>query len=355
MKPKKLAAPVDSFGWPLPKPNFRIKPNVLSERIRTIFKQLESRGLSGDSEAMNEFEHLLSLYGMTHQHLLRERAKDGDKLFDGSLSIQELLWLADDTIECLGWLAKKRSKDCEYYAERRLNWPGFISVLASINRKSKEVINYIPLGKKFNHYNRKKTEADILFQVARFAIAYASKPDDSFSGIYFAPFIEGVLWMKRPERDEALKKFASQQGPLTQANWDKWKPVLTRVITLYYGPSWERWKMIPDSPIPAIYLKRERKSKLRLKTYRDMCPAEIFGVMKEWGEHLSKNNKLTRADSAEIKTWVTRQNKNRRCIMDIEPDEALKKIHARVALRDGGWGDFKSEILNRCKRLLPKN
>lgn len=85
---------VDSFGWPLPKPNFRIKPNMLSERIGTMLKQLESRAISGDSEAMKEFEHLLSLYGDKHQSLLRERAKDGDKLFDSSSSIQELLWLS---------------------------------------------------------------------------------------------------------------------------------------------------------------------------------------------------------------------------------------------------------------------
>jgi hypothetical protein len=344
---------VDSMGWPLPKPNFRIKPNVLSERIRTMFKQLESRGISGDSEAMKEFEHLLSLYGDKHQRLLRERAKDGDKLFDGSYSIQELLWLADDTIECLAWLAIHRSKDCEYWAERRLNWPGFISVLASINRQSKAVIDHIPLGKRLP-YNRKKTEADSFFRVARFVIDYVSKPSDSFSGVYFAPFIRGVLWMKRPERDQALMKFAAKQGPITQTNWVKWKPVFERVITLYYGPSWEKWKMIPDSPIPSNMFKKCGKSRWKLKTYRDICPADIFGLWKEFGEHLSRNNKFTPAEMAEIGTWSNRKQ-NRPCIMDVEPDEALNRVKGRAAKRKGGWGDYKNEILNRCKRLLPKS
>ena len=342
-------------GWPLRYRVTRLKPGQLVKRVESAMAELQMQAKAGDDVAVREFERLLTALGYEYQDLLRERAKAGDKSFHGSSSIQELLWLADDTIECLAWLAKHRSEDCECHAERRLNWPGFISVLASINRKSKEVIEHIPLGRKFDHYNRRKTEADSLFRVARFAISYVTERQDSFSGIYYAPFIKDVLWMKCPERDEAIKKFAAEQGPLTRANWDKRKPVLERVITLYYGPSVERWEMIPDLPIPKSVLNKCGKSRLKLKTYRDICPAEIFGIMKEWGEHLCRNNKFTPDELAEIRTWSNRQNTDRPCIMDVAPDIALKNIKGRAAKRKGGWGDYKGEILNRCKRLLPKS
>jgi hypothetical protein len=343
----------DCFGWPLPTPNKQDKSKAIAERIKADFAQLEARALSGDLEAVKEFEQLLTVFGDKHQHLLRERAKDGDKTLHGQHSIDALLSFADETIVCLGWLAKNKSADCSFWAKRRLNWPGFISVLASTNRKAKEVVTHIPLGQKYSHYNRKKTETDSLFQAARRVIDYVNRPGDSFSGIYFAPFVKGVEWMKTAERDEAIKKLAIERGPLTQENWDKWKPIFDRVVTLFYGPSLERWEMMPDSKVPQKILIAANKTRFKLRTYRDICPADIFGVLEEWGKHLSQNNKLTPAELVEIETWGKRKQ-SRPCIMDIEPDDALKRIKGRVLGRKGGWGDYKSEILNRCRRLLPK-
>jgi hypothetical protein len=185
---------VDCFGFPLPAVNTRIKLARIVADVKTTLGQLEARAMSGDAEALKEFDRLLAVYGSKHQHLLRERAKDGDKTFNGSHSIQELLWLADDTISCLGWLAKNKSADCVWYAERRMNWPGFISVLPDIEKKSQAIKACIPLGKKFRHYNKNRTQADILFQIARFVISlFSEKPSvDSYSSFYFAPFIKGV-------------------------------------------------------------------------------------------------------------------------------------------------------------------
>ncbi len=310
---------------------------------------------------MSEFERLLALYGSKYEFIMRQRAKDGDKSLHSSSSIQELLWLADDTIQCLAWLAKNRSSDCARHAARRFNWPGFISVLASINRKSREVVSHIPLGKDYKHIDWKRTEVDKLFHAALFINKYISKPQaDSFSGVYYAPFIKGVLWMSMEERGAAIKKFNEKQGPQTRANWKKWKPLIARVVTLYYGPSSEKWKLIPNYRIPPKKFKFRKPlavERVKLKTYRDICPAEIFGVLKEWIKYLSQKIKFSESEIAELQTWLDRQNKyqGRTCIMEIEPDEALKKIHARVERRDGGWGDFKSEILKRCFRLLPKN
>jgi hypothetical protein len=138
----------DCFGWPLPAPNRREKSKALAERIKSDFAQLNARALSGDADATKEFEHTLVLFGHMHQHLLRDRAKAGDKEFDGCSSIQELLWLADDTTTCLAWLAKNKSADCTYYAERRMNWPGFISILADVESKSQAIKACIPLGRR---------------------------------------------------------------------------------------------------------------------------------------------------------------------------------------------------------------
>ncbi len=353
MKKKKL---VDYFGWPLPQPNSRISTRVLVTRIQAVFAQLESRAITGDKEAMREFERLLSVFGKKHQHLLRERAKEGDKSFHGGSSIIELIWTAEDAAECLAWLAKNRPKDCERHAANRLSWPGLISYLPSIERKSQELKRLIPLGRNFKHYDRRRTQADSLFRAAQFVIKYVSRNGgDSYSGIYYAPFIDGVLWMKSPERHEAINAFGAKQGALTRDNWQKWKPVLSRVVTFYYGPSWERWKLMPDLPLPQSMLRQLGKSGFQFKTYKDICPAQQLGVLNEWREHLSKSHKLTKADKADIQKWINAIKNERPCIMDIEPDDTLKNLHARVARRDGGWGDFKNEILNRCKRLLPKN
>jgi len=366
MKPKDHVTLVDCFGWPLPPPNGNIKLKDLVERIKTAVAQLESRAISGDSETMREFEQLLSVFGDKHQHFLRDRAKAGDKSFHGQSSIEKLLWTADDTAECLAWLAKNHSIDCERHAECRLNWPGFISLLPSIESKSQALKACIPLGRKFEHYNKKRTQADMLFRIARYAISYFSDHPsfNSYSSFYFTPDIKDVEWMKRQDAHEAIKKHCARLGAISRDNWPNWKPIFARFITLHYGPSHERWKLIPDTPMPQELKLAESKRKigrpdLEPKSWKDnLYIARKFGTAAEWYGQFGKALELTPTERDELKKEIEQfaAGKAESCVnvMDIEGDASLVRLRKRANSRNAKWGDYKNEILRRCQHLLPK-
>jgi hypothetical protein len=337
------------------------KSEKLVKQIEFALAELESQGKAGDAASKDQHERLLAVISTKYQDTLWERAKIG-KGYRGFDSIWELLGIADNTIDRLFWLAKNRSKDCEGLAETRLNWPAYISLLPDIERNCQKLKKHIPLGRKFSHYS-KRTKVDTLFGIARFVIRYLSESHDSFSGIYFAPFIKGIEWMKNPERDEAIKKYCAECGAMTRKNWPRWKPIFERVITLYYGPSRERWKFIPNTPVPKKLGSEEsnHKSKrpdLTPKSLKDnLHIAEIFGTTIEWHEQFGKRMSLTAAEKAELENDLKRlaAECRRRCVMDMERDKALEKIHEREERRDGGWGDFKSAILRKCFNLLPRS
>jgi hypothetical protein len=351
--------------WRHPTLRYRVSglsPEKLVKRIESALAELDAQAKAGRDNAKGEFERLMTALGSWYQSELRERAKAGDKSFHGSSSIQELLELADDTIECLGWLAKNRSADCEYYAERRMNWPGFVSILADIESKSQAIKACIPLGRKFEHYSRKRTQADILFRCARFAIDYfTDHPSfDSNAAFYFYPYINGVEWMERQVAHKAINDYCKTLGPVAQINWPKWKPVFARFITLQYGPSSERWKLIPDTPMPKkLFQKSEIKSKrpeLVPKSWNDCLHiADRFGTTAEWYQEFGKKMPLTPAERIELLSDLKQMaaQSGRRCIMDIPPDASLRRLQKRANSRNGKWGDYKNEILRRCRNLLP--
>jgi len=350
-------------GWPLRYRVTRLKPGQIVKRVESAMAELQMQAKAGDDVAVREFERLLTALGSEYQDLLRERAKAGDKSFHGSSSIQELLDLADDTIECLGWLAKNKSADCEYYAERRMNWPGFVSILADIESKSQAIKACIPLGRKFEHYSRKRTKADILFRCARFAIDYfTDHPSlDSNASFYFYPYIKGVEWMERERAHKAINDYCKTLGPVTQTNWPKWKPIFARIITLQFGPSSERWKLIPNTPMPKKWLqKSEIKSKrpeLVPKSWNDCLHiADRFGTTAEWYQEFGKKLPLTPAERIELQNdlKLMAAGNRRHCVMDIPPDASLARLQKRANERNAKWGDYKNEILRRCRNLLPR-
>ncbi len=339
-----------------------LPPRGLVKRIESALAELEAQAKVGRDKAKDEFERLMTALNSKYQTELRERAKAGDKSFHGSSSIQELLWLADDTIECLHWLAKNRSADCEYYAERRMNWPGFVSILADIESKSQAIKACIPLGRKFEHYSRKRTQADILFRCARFAIDYfTDHPSmDGNSSYYFYPDIKGVEWMEREKGVKAINDYCAKLGPVTQNNWWQWKPIFARFITLQYGPPSERWKLIPDTPMPKKwYQKSVLKSKrpeLVPKSWNDCLHiADRFGTTAEWYQEFGKKLPLSPAERTELENDLKQMAaRNRKlCIMDVPPDASLARLQRRANERNAKWGDYKNEILRRCQNLLP--
>ena len=349
MKPKNPPALVDCFGWPLPPPDENEKLTNLVERVKAANVQLESRAVSGDVEAMREFESQLAQMGRKYLHLLSARSKFSGTSFNGQSVIEQLLETADDTIECLGWVAKNRSRACERFAENRLTWPGFISSLPSIEKKSQALKDHLPLGRKYNHYHS-KTVADKLFKAARWIIKYVSDGDDWRAMFCFGPF----EWLERDEYRQAMMMFRQRLGPLTRSNWAKWKPVFARCSTLIYGPPRERWKLVPDSPMP---MKLRRKySVLTVTSYKDdLWIAIRLGVTNEWFQHYVATHKITLEEKAKLQIDVqhyAEQNPHP-CLMDIEPDDTLKGIQRRVEDRDGGWGDYKAALLRKCKNLLP--
>ncbi len=340
-----------------------LPPMKLVKRVESALAELETLAKAGDEIAVREFERLLSALGSKHRDMLWQRAKDGDKSLNHFSSIWELLGIADDEIEHLGWLAKHRSKDCERFAVDRLTWPGFISILPSIESKSQALKLCIPLGRDYEHYDKRRTKADAFFRAARFTIKFFKEGGalDSGAGIYYVPWIEGVEFMFRPEREQKIKSYLAQLGPMTRGNWPNWKPVFERFITFHYGPSHERWKLMPDSQLPPappeIKGKKIVRPDLIAKTYRERFHTSYFwGTLHEWYEHLVNHHQLSAAERAEVKQLVNRHAAGciHRCIMDIKPDAALQRVHNRAKKRNSGWSEFKNEILNRCERLLPK-
>lgn len=362
MKPKEPATLVDCFGFQLPPPDGSKKLPDLVTRVESSISQLESRAVSGDVNATREFERLLSAYGAKHQHFLRERAKAGDKSFHGGSTIAELLWLADDTINCLAWIAKNRSEECVRHARARKTWPAFISFLRSAEAKSQTLKEHlkknVQWGQKFSHY-KPNTETDKLFRAAEFIIKYVNGETDYDWRLFivFAPFIKGLEWMKRDECHAAINKFRDEQGAIAQSNWQKWKPVFEQCITFHYARSNKRWKLIPDSPTPKRFrLKYKSQTPKTWKAFfLDADHAARLGVANEWLEYCFSKYKFTPVQRAElqakVKAAVSREP--RPSIMDIEPDNALKLCELRAEKRDGGWGDYKAALLNKCKRLLP--
>ena len=341
-----------------------LPPRKLVKRIESALAELEAQAKIGRDKAKDEFERLMTALDSKYQTELRERAKAGDKSFHGSSSIQELLWLADETIECLGWLAKNKSADCEYYAERRMNWPGFVSILADIESKSQAIKACIPLGRKFAHYNRKRTQADILFSCARFAIDYfTDHPSfDSNASFYFYPYIKGVEWMEREKAHKVINDYCKTLGSVTQTDWPKWKPIFARFITLQFGPSQERWKLIPNTPMPKKWFQKSvsksKRPELVPKSWNDCIHiADRFGTTAEWYQEFGKKLTLTLEERAEMQNdlkLMAAQNR-KRCIMDVPPDASLARLQKRANERNAKWGDYKNEILRRCHHLLPKS
>jgi hypothetical protein len=166
--------------------------------------------------------------------------------------------------------------------------------------------------------------------------------------------------MKREEARAAIDKYCARLGPITKANWLAWKPVFSRYITLHYGPSSERWKLIPNTPMPKVWSKasgiKSKRPELIPKSWNDCLHiAEHFGTTDEWYKEFGKKMPLTSAERTELLADLKKYAANCRwkCVMDIKPDASLARLHKRAVGRNGKWGDYKNEILRRCKNLLP--
>jgi hypothetical protein len=362
--PKKGSIATGGLLWRHPPLRYRVSdlpPEKLVIQIESALAELSAQAKAGRDKAKDELERLMSALDSWYQNELRERAKAGDKSFHHSSTIAELLWLAGDTIECLAWLAKNRSEDCARHARSRKTWPAFISFLRSTEAKSQALKEHlkknVQWGQKFSHY-KPNTETDKLFRAAEFIIEYVSESDlDWRQFIVFAPFIKGLEWTNRDDCREAIDKFRQEQGAITQSNWPKWKPVFERCITFHYARSNERWKLIPDSRTPKS-LRLKYKSQIP-KTWKefflDADHAARLGIADEWLQYCFATKKLTpvQRDELQAKVKAAALRERHPSIMDIEPDNALKLCALRAADRNGGWGDYKAALLNKCKRLLP--
>jgi hypothetical protein len=189
-----------------------------------------------------------------------------------------------------------------------------------------------------------------VFRAAEWIIKYLDGDDDWKAQLCFVPF----KWRERDEYRTAMLNFRQKLGPLTKGNWSNWEPVFKRCITLFYGPSRERWKLIPDSPMPKKYCRKY--SILKPETYKDDFYIAIrVGVTDEWFKRFVATHSLTPAEKADLQMEVQRRaaEEPHSSIMDLPPDDTLKSIAGRVRKRDGGWGDYKEAILRKCKNLLP--
>jgi hypothetical protein len=350
--PKKGSIVTGGLLWRHPPLRYRVSdlpPGKLVMQIESALAELSAQAKAGRDNAKGEFERLMEALDSWYQSELRGRAKAGDKSFNHQSSIEKLLWIAGDASECLAWLAKNRSEDCARHAENRLTWPGLISVLKSIEDKSQALKNYLPLGRKKKHYHP-KTVADSVFRVAEWVIQYLTDWDDWKAELCFTPF----KWRDRDEYRKSVATFRQKIGPMTKGNWSKWKPVFERCITLFYGPSRERWKLIPDLPMPKKYCRKY--GVLKPETYKDDLYIAIrVGVTDEWFKRFVATHSLTPAEKADWQKEVQRQAaaEPHPSIMDIPPDDTLKDIAARAKKSGGKWSRYKEAILCKCKNLLP--
>jgi hypothetical protein len=330
-------------------------PDTLAREIEAAFLEMETQAKAGDEIAAREFERLLWLYHRKYRNELWERAKAGDKSFNSASSIWDLLGETDVAIERLEWLAKNKSEECQWIARQRLTWPAYIGTLSHIEHKGQELKEYlkkyVQFGQDFSHY-KPKTDVDILFRAARFIIRNIGGELDWRQLFVFWPFVKGIEWLPREECRNAVKAYIGQIGPMTQSNWSIWKPIFERWATLCFGPAPEVWKLIPDTRRP----KRKGMSKSVLCTWKDDLNMAIrFGTTQEWFDHYTATHRLTDSQKTDLLNDIRRYAaaENRRSIMDVSPDAALSNIARRSTFRQGGWGDYKTALLTKCKRLLP--
>lgn len=262
---------------------------------------------------------------------------------------EALLRVADRTIDALYWLASNRPDDLKPHARKRSNWPAFVDLRDDMEAPFRALhgefdkagnrigAGPIELGMGLPYTLNRKTKTDLLLDAALEVLAEVFQPSPRMEFL-FEPFIQGIGEMPGDVRLAAMQKYRASLGPFQKGNWANWRPVLEHILTLFHGPSEQRWERIPER-------------------CRDAFNARRFGCEEEWIAGMKKTERFDEASArSELDNlgaislfWGVIHSKR---LFDEQHDPDVQRIiRSAKGNRASQWSHIKDEVLKKIKNL----